>query len=177
MSFAEFLVIFKGSLLILSQLSSCGLWRRRSIFCSPQQLTHAISGHKGYCQHLTHSLSSRTRPYKEALREMHPSKSRDETESAATGSTMRTPLVIMDRRWCRAEESPDIPECPITLQSIIISWLRGERKVTSLSSLTLGGLGAGVARSIKSNQHRRTERMTWRWKMGMEAEERVWSYW
>lgn len=32
-------------------------------FCSPQQLTRAISGHKGYRQHLTHSSSSsRTRP-------------------------------------------------------------------------------------------------------------------
>lgn len=55
-------VTFKGSLLVLSQLTSCGLTGDGSSFCSPQQLTRAISGHKGYCQHLTHCLSSWTRP-------------------------------------------------------------------------------------------------------------------
>lgn len=100
-------VTFKGSLLVLSQLTSCGLIGDSSSFCSPQQLTRAISGHKGYCQHLTHCLSSWTRPCTK-----EPWGTR-----AGLGAARRWPPKAVKgsptaaRLWCRAEESsqPDIP--------------------------------------------------------------------
>lgn len=146
-------VTFKDSLLILSQLSSCGLRRRRSVFCSPQQLSCSLSGHEGYCQHLTHCLSSPTRPHKSSLRADGPGLSGAKAASpVSNGSqTMMQSRGIPPRTY---------RECPITPKSIIIS--RAQRGATALPLCSLTEQHAPSNRTATKGRRERGQDDKWR---------------
>ncbi len=105
MSSAEFPVTLKGSLLILSQLSSCGPRRRRSIFLPRSAADPCNKWPWGLLSASDTFFIFADTPAKRGLEG-------DELvwkQASTTGSALCSPLVIVVRWWCRAEESPDIP--------------------------------------------------------------------
>lgn len=137
-------------------------------FCNPQQLTRTISDHKGYCQHLTHSLSSRTHPNKETpdgpggdeavwkqSRDSQRGRTLREKQRSSRGQTMMQSRGI--------PPTYQVSHYPAVHHHHQLAWRR-EHKVTllSLAFLVLVRLGAGVSRSIKCNLNRmmEIERMT-----------------
>lgn len=104
MSCAELAITFKGSL----SISSLSPPEEKLSFCCPQQLTGAISVHKGCHQCVTHSLSSRTHPWKQpagGLEQGEPIW----MQNWDWNDSKEVQLVLPEwpnKRWGSAEESP-----------------------------------------------------------------------
>lgn len=150
-------VTFKGSLLILSQCSSCGLRRETQRFCSPQQLTNAISGHKSDCQHLTHLFICTDTPMKEPQGRWTSLRAEQEVHCALCWNGRQTMM-----------QSKGIPHHTksVPLPCSLSSSAGQERSHFPPPLLPhISGLGAGVAYSINTWGHSERVRITAGWQI------------
>lgn len=151
MSCAELAVTFKGSLSIL-YLSPP---EEKLSFCCPQQLTGAISVHKGCHQCVTHSLSSRTHPWKQpagGLEQGEPIW----MQNWDWNDSKEVQLVLPEwpnKRWGRAEESP-IALRVSHYPAVNHHHQSAQREATATPAPFLA---LAPSHFIKSNQHKSTD--------------------